>query len=152
MIAEQFKIDFHIAKKVATAKWLPDKPKTKENLVSEELHLVAPKSQPFEDEVVVKDKNSRKVMNWKELSTSMGIVEEPAVKMNSNVAGTNDSLVEENNRELVLDYLSGATSKWSSSESGSVELKLDTDTKNVYFYDNKHGYQVLIHYFIQHYE
>lgn len=145
IIAEQFKIDFHVAKAVATAKWLPDKPKTKEGLISEENLVIAdPTNQPLIQVESGKDENSRKIMNWKELSKSMGIEEEPVQKVSEKSAVYNERLSVldgiEYNQELMMRYTSGENplSKWAESE---AELKIDTDSKNVYYYDSKHGYQ-----------
>ena len=150
IIAEQFKIDFHVAKAVATAKWLPDKPKTKEGLISEENLVIAdPTNQPLIQVESGKDENSRKIMNWKELSKSMGIEEEPVQKVSEKSAVYNERLSVldgiEYNQELMMRYTSGENplSKWAESE---AELKIDTDSKNVYYYDSKHGYQVTILY------
>jgi hypothetical protein len=149
-ISEQFKIDFHVAKAVATAKWLPDKPKTKEGLTSKENLLIGdPTSQPTMIQVEGgKDENSKKLMNWKELSKSMGLEEEPIKIVIEKSAVNNERLTvdgTEQNQELVMRYTSGenSLSKWASSES-EAELKLDTDSKNVYYYDSKHGYQVMV--------
>ena len=160
MIAEHFRIEPHVAKAIATAKWIPHKPKSEEtslpspseiyplaNIEEQQQEITKPplKSRMFKE-------NQR--VTLQELKKDMGLTEESIIGTQSIIE--NDSKPKRTeyepedvsgDKDLVLQYLSGKSpSKWASQESNPSESKIteEVDMTKIQFREDGDIQQVLL--------
>ena len=143
MIAEHFRIEPHVAKAVATAKWIPKKPKSEEtslpsssemyplaNIAEEQEEITKPPPSPFKSRLF---KENQRV-TLQELKKDMGVTEE-LIKNDSESKAPKvvDFELEDVgvDKDLVLQYLSGKSpiSKWAPQESNQSELKIAEEAR-----------------------
>ena len=159
MIAEHFRIEPHVAKAVATAKWIPQKSKSEETslpspseiyplakVAEEQQEIPISSSSQFKSRIF---KENQRV-TLQELKKDMGLTNEAIIR-NSSKPKTVDFEPEDVSvdKDLVLQYLSGQSpSKWVSQEFNQSELKIaeETDMGVGELSKDRVNHQVLLYY------
>ena len=159
MIAEHFRIEPHVAKAIATAKWIPKKPKSEEanllstseihplaNIVEEQQEITEPSTHSWKSRIF--KKNQR--VTLQELKKDMGVTEECKTKNDFKPKEVDfepeDVSVD---KDLVLQYLSSnSPPKWASQESNQSERKVveEADLKVVQLSEDRDIHQVLLYF------
>lgn len=145
MIAEHFRIEPHVAKAVASAKWIPKKSKLQEENSSNSSEISVPVHIESEHQTVKRQSSEDKQrMTWQEATKSMGLTHDAAINDDSK---SKPALVEPEDvnadKDLVLQYLfHGSPSKWASQKPNRTNFNVDEIDGVQQVIENKTALQV----------
>ncbi|XP_032781603.2 neugrin [Daphnia magna] len=128
MIAEHFRIEPHVAKAVASAKWIPKKSKLQEEISSNSTEIYPPVNEKSEQQTAKRQSfEDKQIMTWHEVTKDMGVTCDAVSKNQSKSKPASVELEDVGvDKDLVLQYLSpGSPSKWASRKSSQTNVKLD---------------------------
>lgn len=152
VLADQFKVDEAIIKKIAKANWLPKTPKVlEEKLEQSTVSLLSSENTDVSVKThskAQKQFQGNKKMSFKEFCLEGGTqVRNKSASVKPTPIEVNQEYSRPTHTETLLNYLRvEGYSKWAS-QNGDLNLRLDEDragNMNVYHYDNQHGYQVIL--------
>ncbi|XP_059352323.1 neugrin-like [Daphnia carinata] len=128
MIAEHFRIEPHVAKAVASAKWIPKKSKLQEEISSNSNEIYPSVYGKREQQTTERQSfGDKETVTWQEVAKDMGVRGDV---VNRNESKSKPASVELEDagvdKDLVLQYLShGSPSKWASRKPNQMNVKFD---------------------------
>ncbi|KAI9555103.1 hypothetical protein GHT06_017618 [Daphnia sinensis] len=128
MIAEHFRIEPHVAKAVASAKWIPKKSKLHEEISSNSNEIYSPVNGTGEQQTAERQSfEDKQRVTWQEVAKDMGIKGNAESRNESNSKPASVELEDVGvDKNLVFQYLSrGSPSKWASPKPNQMNVKHD---------------------------